>query len=329
MTAFRSFSYRLKVFFDPIRRKQLSVFIVCLGLSFILWTLTRLSDDMSSSLAYPVQVRDIPPELVLTSMSDSLFRVQVDSKGWHILSLMRMQRVDIPVSVKNVRLTPGKEGGYCAAIPTSGIEEAFAHKVEVSRSGIFLSPDTLYLTFEQTISKEVPLVPRCLYALEDQFYLYEQERVSPSVVTVTGLPSDLQYLDTLYTEVWHGGKLRETQHVSLKIVSPVSRYPLSLSVDSALVTIPLEQFTEAVIRVPITPVNTLNSYGIKIFPEFAEIRYLVALKDYNTINREDFRIEARYDGQASDKIPLKRVYAPEKCKVRAMEPDGVEYIIIK
>lgn len=328
-TASRSVYHRFKVWFNPVRRKQLSVFLICLCISFVLWLLTKMSENVSSSLEYPVQIQDIPEGMTLTSQSDSIFNIRVDSRGWHMLTLRRMQNSgDVPVSLRNIRLSQSGDQ-YYAALPTSGIEEKITHEMEVYNNMVSLSPDTLYLTFEKQISKEIPVVPQYEYTPDDQFFLYDEIAFSPQSITVTGASSDLESIDTLYTERWGADNLRGRQVVPLKILSPQSKYPITIGCDSVSLVIPLEQYTEAVVNLPINAINTINSKEIKVFPNMAEIRYLVALKDYNNINRHDFRVEAQYNESLTTKIPLNIVYYPKKCKIRSIEPESVEFIFIK
>lgn len=177
--AFRSAYYRFKVWFNPVRRKQLSVFLICLGISFVLWLLTTMSENISSSLEYPVIIEDIPEGMVLTSQSDSIFNIRVDSRGWHLLALRRMQnKADESISLRNIHLSQ-KGNQYFAALPTSGIEEKITHQMEVYNNMVSLSPDTLYFTLEKRVSKEVLVLPQYDYTPDEQFFLYEDITFTP------------------------------------------------------------------------------------------------------------------------------------------------------
>lgn len=327
--AFRIGYQRFKVWFNPLRRKQLSVFLVCVAISFVLWILTKMSENVSSSIEYPVKIEDVPDDVTLTGLSDSVFSIRVDSRGWHLLGLRRnTNKARIPVSLKNIRLQ--KNGNlYFASIPTAGIEEMIAHQMEIYNNMVSLSPDTLYITFEQNISKTVPVIPDIVFTPDNQFYLYDQVSYSPSGVILHGTVSDLSSIDTVFTVPWHREKIRGKQVLSLKLISPETQYPVSMNYDSIRVTIPLEQYTEAVVTVPVHAVNAVDGKQLKLFPDVAKITYLVALKDYNNVEKSDFRVEASFIDARDEKLPLNVVYSPKKCIIRSIEPENVEYIFIK
>jgi hypothetical protein len=204
-----------------------------------------------------------------------------------------------------------------------------AHQMEIYNNMVSLSPDTLYLTFEQNISKTVPVVPDIEFTADNQFYLYDQMSFSPSGVILHGTVSDLSSIDTIFTAPWHRDNIRGKQLFSLALVPPVTQYPVSMNYDSVRVTIPLEQYTEAVVTVPVHGVNAVDGKQLKLFPNVAKITYLVALKDYNNVERSDFRVEASYVDSRDEKLPLNVVYSPKKCIIRSIEPENVEYIFIK
>lgn len=307
----------------------MSVFFVCVAISFLLWLLTRMSDNVSSSLEYPVMVEDVPEGMILISQSDSIFNIRIDSRGWHLLALRRMRHSgDVKVSLKNIRMAQ-KGDMFYATIPTTGIEDRISHEMDVYNNMVSLTPDTLYLAFEKVVSKTIPVSPDISYTPEEQFFLYNPITSTPQFVTVFGAISDLQDIDTLRTEAWKEEKFRGSDDIRLKILFPNTRYPLKLSTDSVRVAIHLEQYTENVAHIPVTPVNTIGDREIKVFPKMTKIRYLVALRDYNSIENTDFRVEAVLKNSSLNKIPLNLAYSPDKCIIRSIDPESVEYIFIK
>ncbi len=327
--AFRIGYQRLKKWFNPVRRKQLSVFLTCLAISFFLWLLIRLSENVSSSIEYPVVIEDIPKGLALTNQSDTAFTIRVDSRGWNMIRLKNFRKdPDVSISLMNLRLNK-YDSNYYASIPTRGIEERIAHELEVYNNMLSLTPDTLYLTLEKITQRRVPVVADIDFTPDDQFYLYDSVTIFPRFMTIKGVYSALQKIDTIFTEPWHSNAVRGPQHFSLAVTTPTDLSAIELEYDSIRVTIPVEQYTEAVITVPVYEINNASDKAIKIFPDVAEIRYLVALKDYSTVQKNDFRLEAVCKNEATSKLPVHIAYFPEKCIITSINPEYVEYIVIK
>lgn len=327
--AFHVYLKRVKTWFNPQRRRHLSVFFTCLAISFLFWILIRFSQNVSSSLEYPVILEDVPANMVLTGKSDSVFYVHMDSRGWDLLGLKRvLYHPEVIVSLRNANLQQ-QNGKYVARIPTSGIEERIAHELGVYNNMLSLAPDTLYIYFQPLYSKKVPIVSHLSYHMENQFFLYDSVSVSPDSIIVSGIKQEIDSLLYIHTSPYDFGALRERKKGKLSLVKPPSQYNITLSSDSVNFEIPVEQYTEAVAMVPITAVNHLNDKIIKTFPETVEIRYLVALKDFNSISSDAFRADAIYSNASVAKLKVELIYYPRKCIVRKIIPENVEFIFMK
>ena len=327
--AFHVYLARVKTWFNPQRRGHLSVFFTCLAFSFLFWILIRFSQNVSSSLEYPVILEDIPANMVLTGKSDSVFFVRMDSRGWDLLGLKRiLYHPEVIVNLHNVHLQQ-QNGKYVARIPTSGIEERIAHELGAYNNKLSLAPDTLYLYFQPLYSKKVPVVSRVSYILGNQFFLYDSISVAPDSILVSGLKQEIDSVLFIPTTTYDFGTLRERKTGKLSLVTPPSHYIITLSSDSVDYEIPVEQYTEAIATVPITTVNHLNDKVIKTFPETVEIRYLVALKDFNSISDDAFRVDAIYNDVSAAKLKIELIYSPRKCIVRKIIPENVEFIFMK
>jgi len=320
---------RVKTWFNPQRRGHLSVFFTCLAISFLLWILIRFSQNVSTSLEYPVILEDVPADMLLTGKSDSVFYVRMDSRGWDLLSLKKiLYHPEVIVNLRNVQMKQ-QNGKYVARIPTGGIEERIAHELGAYNNMLSLSPDTLYLYFQPLYSKKVPVVSHISYMPGNQFYLYDSVSITPDSIIISGLKQEVDSVMFIPTATYDFGTLRERKTGKLALIKPSSLYEITLSADSINVEIPIEQYTEAVVTVPITTVNRLNDKIIKTFPETVEIRYLVALKDFNSISNDAFRVDAIYNDASAAKLKVELIYSPRKCIVRKIVPENVEFIFMK
>ncbi|NCD41442.1 MAG: hypothetical protein EOL88_05050 [Bacteroidia bacterium] len=320
---------RFKQWFNPFRQRQLSVFLTCAGISAVLWLLIRLSENVSSTIDYPVVVTDIPQGFALTDVSDSVLHVRIDSRGWYLLGLQRLvQNPKVAVSLSNVRLQE-RNNQFFSSIPTRGIKERIAHSLEMHNQLISLTPDTLYFRLDPLVHKLVPVLPVIDFVPDHQFYLYAEISAYPGQIEISGLTEDVNAIDTLFSESWSGTSVRGPLEIFLQVVKPQSRFPLTLSSDSVRVVIPLEQYTESVVTIPIEIVNELNAKKMRIFPDEVEISYLVALKDYASIAADDFHARVVFRGESTSRLPVELLFAPKKCRIQSISPANVEYIFMK
>jgi len=141
-------------------RVQLSVFLVCLALSVLLWSLVRLSKDYYYSVDYHLIYTNLPGNLRITSFSDSTLTLKIKLQGFEFFSeqLLVKQYRQFDVNLKNVRIhTSGDQTtGY---LLTNRIGREIISQTNFPNDVFFVSPDTLFFEFEKQTIKRLPSRP--------------------------------------------------------------------------------------------------------------------------------------------------------------------------
>ena len=107
---------------------------------------------------------------------------------------------------------------------------------------------------------------------------------------------------------------------------------LSYSVNKVQLTIPVEQFTEASLKIPIEPINVPDSLVIKTFPFQVSLTCITGLDDYEKVSPHVFRATVDYtsiDQSLGDKLKVDVTSAPDFVRSVRISPIYVEYIIEK
>jgi hypothetical protein len=89
---------------DEKFRQRLSIFMVCLVISIIIWFTIKLSDEYDTVIQIPVTFNHFPKNKVLTHASDTVLQVEIFEKGSDILRMTYLQGIS-PVEI-NLRLLP-------------------------------------------------------------------------------------------------------------------------------------------------------------------------------------------------------------------------------
>ena len=133
-----------------------------------------------------------------------------------------------------------------------------------------------------------------------------------------------------------------TQNITLNTVQKdiesiveldVSNYPsyLKFSKTKVLVTGKVDKFTEGKIEVPVQLVNLPEQIILSVFPKEIPVVFYTSLSAYNSIDRDDFRIECDYntlDLSSNVMIP-KLVLYPKTAKTAELQINSLEYVITK
>lgn len=313
-------------------RKKLSVFVLCLLLSVFMWLFIKLTRDYTVDFHFTIDYKHYPKNLVLTEAPDSTLTIGVNAKGFELISARYLHSSrSLTVDIKDIRIRHG-QGGYYAHMATSQLMQQISQQLPASRSVTYLSPDTLTLQFTNAAHKKVPVILRLTSSFHKQYQLYNHVQVKPDSVFVTASRAVLDTLRFITTKHITLNNLEENQHFRLPLILPLKTGQMRLSDDTVEVFIPVEKYTEAKITVPIVPVQTSSDFVIKTFPDKCTVTCLVPLRDFRNVDAHLFRAvvsinQANIANTKKLKVELSK--SPARVKVLKVEPEDVEFIILK
>jgi YbbR domain-containing protein len=236
----------------------------------------------------------------------------------------------IEISLRFLPIYP-KAGVYYGIVTPSLLINEIERKTNLLGKVVSVSPDTIYLSFEPEKSKKVPVKAEFDLTFEKQFMRYGKSVFTPDCVTVRGPDRIIENLDSIslgqikleqLNDSYTGEKIFERDSLSQS---------LSFTPEEVHFTIPVEKFTETEIDIPVKVINT-NGLNIRLFPDKVKVIYTVALKDFDKI--ESAMILAyvdlsRVNIAEDDKIKVDLESYPSYINIHRIEPEKVEFIIIK
>ena len=107
---------------------------------------------------------------------------------------------------------------------------------------------------------------------------------------------------------------------------------LSIYPKNIQVTVPVDEFTEKVLQVPVKVINNSSYEDVKIFPQKVKVTFITALSRYPQVDEDFFEATADLDlwrKHAYKMLPVVLSKIPEYCKVVKIEPQNVDFIIKK
>lgn len=309
-------------------RTQFYVFIVCLLISIFIWFLVVISKETYSTIDYPVKFENTPENFILVNRPDSVLSFRIASAGFELLTLKFLTRKKpIVIDLSNLHLM--RDGNYySSSYSTSQISEHFIKDLNISEEYVSISPANIYFRFEALSGKMVKVIPNLKIDFKKQYQLSDSLQVYPDSVMVLGpkkILEEVQFAQTVEKEIF-GVDKSQTVSVDLKI--PESHGVITLMPDRVKVSFSVDQYTESTITLPI--IFSDENIELKTFPDQINVTYLVPLKDYNRVDEELFFATVKIPDDLNTpkaKVVLSR--SPSFVKVSKMEPDEVEFIVIK
>jgi YbbR domain-containing protein len=311
--------------------KDAVIFSFFLFLSFVLWYLNSLEKDVDYDIKYPVRYVNLPEERILAEDLPAKLELYLKGPGYSILKL-RLAGNRLPVildiSTINYRRVPGSRT-LSYYIITSGLIPKLKNQLRAECQITSIKPDTLFFSFDRIITKKVQVVADVDIMTERQYLVKGNIIVKPDTITISG---PKRILDTIKTIKTRHKKLKGVNGTITKSVALAASKEYEVSDKKVVLEIPVEQFTEAEIHVPVKILNSPDSINIKIFPDVVTVKCLVAVSDYKKIEEIPFEVVldlSKADLNSSEKIPLGFRNIPPFVSSLRVTPAKVDFLIEK
>lgn len=312
------------------RRKsyiKLVVFLGCVVISTLMWLFVELMKEYTDEINYGIRFTNVPNDLILTNIGDSLIKVEVKAQGFELLSAKYLQKnrtLNIDLSELKIRPTPE---GYAAFLPSVGITDQLSKQLRYSNEITSIKPDTLLFKFSEVCRKVVPVRLDISYIIGSQYDITDSVVFSPREIIVSSIKSIIDTLKWITTEKLQIKNPDSTVVVKIPLRKGNLAGLMKFSSDSVTVKIPVQQVTEAVYKIPVTVESDAGK--MKIFPDKVEVYCRVPLAEYPHIESSAFAANVVFDKNfAGEKLKVLLSRVPAKAKVLKIDPPEVEYIII-
>ena len=314
---------------DEKFRNQLYVFLICLGISVVIWFLIVLSKESATTINYPIIYENPPDELILVNKPDSILSFMVSSGVFKLITLKHLTRKK-PVEIDLSKLNLKKEGSfYTSTFPTSGISGSIIIKLNLSDEIISISPQNIYFKFETLSGKKVRVIPRLKLDFKKQYRLSDSLKATPDSIMIIGPKNeivDISFVETVPEEI---NKIDKSQTMKAVLSVPSGKPNIKLMPDQVEIFVPVDKYTESYVEIPISFKDN-KGLKLKTFPDKVKITYLVALKDFNRVDPDMFSASVNFDNkQKQEKLEVVIVHYPAYIKITKVEPDEVEYLVLK
>lgn len=318
---------RFRLTKDP----KILIFIIFLLLSALFWFLNEINKEQETTVQFPVRYVNIPKGKVLANELPAQLDLQLKGPGTILIRYM--------ITTSNARLTYGLKDQSFGQIAnthppkffllTSAARDMLNRQLPPEVSIVHVKPDTIFFTFDEMVSRKVKVEPTLDLTFEKQFMLSSPVSVEPDSVVISGAAATIDTIKAIHTEPLVFRKLDESveSQVTLEKVEKVL-----VSNRKVTFRIPVAQFTESVLSLPIEVLNLPDHLEMKLFPNKVTVTFLVALADFEKIQPQLFKSAVdylEYTTSGSKMLKVNLVKFPDYIRVEGFYPSAVEFIIEK
>lgn len=134
----------------------------------------------------------------------------------------------------------------------------------------------------------------------------------------------LNQAKTVFTEIKKGNKTI-TKTIQLQKVSEATYDPTSVTI-----TIPIEEFTEKTLEIPVLCTDLPPHYTLRTFPSVAKVTCSIPLSRFKDLSEDAFEIRFSFkdlEQNVSGSLPIQLTKKPDWVNSVALVPDKIEFIL--
>ena len=292
---------RINIFFRSEKFRKMMIFLGFLLLAFCFWLLRSFQNDYTQTYEVPLSIINLPPEFVLTDDPPEFIRVTVSAKGNDIFRYnYRKGFMPIEMDVNHFDKA-NKSFVFSADQLNNEIQKQLLGNTQLQS----IYPSYIQISYKKRESKQVPVMINGAIVPASQRMLSGEIQISPAVITAYGAKEVIDTLKNVFTDYFEALDLKDSVE---KIVNLPKMKGIQFVPDKITVSIPVEEFTEKIIEIPISALNTPEHLTLKTFPKKVNVSFFVVLSKFNHVTENDFEVTADYiefeKNKSEEKHPL-------------------------
>lgn len=306
--------------------KRLSKYFIFLLISLAVWFLTVMSKEYETTIVIPVVYTNLPENKQLINQPENQIKLEVRSYGFYLLSNNLFKSRSLNIAANTLAEKRFKDYSQKQLIVKQNHKRLY--KILPSDIKILnVSPDTLFLRFQQKNNKKVPVVFNGDINFSSQYRLKNKIQILPDSISIFGTKEDILKIPFIETDnvVFDNLEKDIKQNINLRRIDGIS-----FSKEKVEIKFEVEKYTEKIIELSLKAVNVPKGYKIKFYPPKIEIVATVAFDNFDKLNSSLFGADVdASDLEGKKSIVVKLSSTPSFVDIIRIRPSRVEFLLIK
>jgi len=282
----------------------------------------KLAKDYETTLTVYPKVRNSLSASVYVDAADNNLQLQIKAPGFFILRKKFTRNNSVSIDLKSSE----KEASELK-LTTISLKEKIADNFDKTVQITSIHPETIYYTLSGNISKKVPVVANFNITFKNEYRQNAPVQFSPDSVIVRGAQANIDSIKQIVLPFHKYDNVDKTIEDIASIVAPENVLIEPLRVKYK---IPVARCTAGSVSVPIRVVNAPSNSTLVLLPSAIEVKYLVPVKEYTSVNSSDFAVEVDFketNNSLNRRIKVNLVKNPSEVFDIKIEPAFVEFLI--
>ncbi len=311
-----------KDFLFGLLNKEFFVFLFFLSVSTAFWFLSTLNETYEKEIKVPIEVTDIPKDIVITDDLPDSIKVTLRDKGFNLLKYVFHDNIR-PVRLQFILYAKTKNKG--TVTPTE-IQKIIKSRLDESTTIVTVKADHWDFYFCHGNRKKVPVLLNGNISAKANYYINHCALVPDSITVL----AETEVLDTIYAVYTTPVNISNLTESTVRTISLTHIKGAKLEKNTATLNITADQLTEVQLKIPIRTVNVPAGVSLKTFPAQVDLRVAVGVRNSSSIKPEMFSVVADYNelpSEQDEKLRLKLVSQPRTAVKTYLIQPSVDYLL--
>ena len=302
--------------------REFLVFLFFLVVSGTFWLLMALNETYEKEIELPIQLVDIPKNVVLTSDTTTNVRVTVRDKGFSLLAYIYGNKIrTIRVKFGNYAKKTGE-----GTIVSTELQKMIYQQLFNSSHIVSMKPDKYEFFYNYGLNKRVPvklvgkIVPGQSYYISKIFFLPDSVEIFAS----SEMLDSIKFVNTSFLNITNLTDTLERQ-IALNKIKGVKYVPEDVKISICPDILMEEKF-----EVPIEAINMPEGKILRTFPSRITVTFTVGASLFRSIRPELFKVVADYAevmANPSEKCSIYLRSVPHGVRNARISVNQVDYLI--
>jgi YbbR domain-containing protein len=320
---FKSARMEIKALLRRQQWKEALIFFCFILLALGFWLLQSLQQEYEIDINIPVRYKNIPPDIAFNGTPPEKITVRVKDKGSVLLNYtFGAAFIPIDANLKTQKEQKGK-----LIISKKEIESDIKKQLIATTSLISFEPQSIDEEYSKRLKKEIPVVFDGTIQTEAGFKVSGDIIITPSNINVyagNAILDTLKEIQTLFIDIKKGNKT-VTRSIQLRKIKGTTFEPTIVSV-----TIPIEEYTEKTLEIPVICTGLPPRYTLRTFPSIVKVNCSVPLSQFKDVSADEFAVHISFEDleqNVSGTLPIQLTKKPNWVDAATINPDKIEFIL--
>ncbi len=301
-----------------------AILILSISIALIFWFFTKMTKSYKTNREVKIQY-ELPEGKLFLNHPTSTTKAEIKSDGWSLFyTYLKGGPPDLKIKLDTTKTQ---------YISSTKIINKLSSKLGSNFQVININKDVFTIRLDNAEEKKVPIILNAKFNVENGFMLADSLQIFPDSFKIIGPASLIQSINNYPTENIEFNKLSNNFSKQIKPKTP-SHHQLKIVPKEITISSKIERYTEGEVVIPIKMIHSKNiKDSISIFPQRVFLKYRAPLSMFSDISSTDFSIIAKLKDSDLSKntntLPLELVRIPPYTKIVSIQPEAIEYYIIK